>query len=366
MFLGVNLQCAQCHDHPLVDDYPQDWYYGIYAFMNRSFVFLDKKNKNMPYLAEKADGDVKYTSVFDKSKTEKATGPRLLDREPIPEPTLEKGQEYEVAPADGVRPVPKFSRRAQLAKNITSPDLASFRRNIVNRLWAHMMGRGLVHPLDMHSEGNPASHPELLEQLSVRFAATGFNIRAFLRELALSQTYQRSCVPPSGTEPAPETFAVASLKPLTPEQLAWAMMQATGLADSQRQALADKLNEATLHDSLAGNVASFVSTFGGVAGQPDTRFQATLDQALFVNNGNPLRDWIAPRAGNLVDRLAKLTDAAAASDELYLSVLTRLPSDDERRELTEYLNNRPVAERTAALQELVWALLASAEFRFNH
>ena len=366
MFLGVNLQCAQCHDHPLVDDYPQDWYYGIYAFMNRSFVFLDKKNKNTPYLAEKADGDVKYTSVFDKTKTEKATGPRLFGREPIPEPALEKGQEYEVAPADGVRPVPKYSRRTQLAKHISSPDLAPFKRNIVNRLWAHMMGRGLVHPLDMHSEGNPASHPELLDHLADRFGSTGFNMRTFLRELALSKTYQRSCIPPSGTEPAPETFAVAALKPLSPEQLAWTMMQATGLADSQRQALADKLNEATLHDSLAGNVAAFVSTFGGVPGQPEARFQATLDQALFVNNGSPLRDWIAPRAGNLVDRLTKLGDAAAASDELYLSVLTRLPSDDERREVAEYLNNRPAAERTAALQELVWALLASAEFRFNH
>lgn len=366
MFLGVNLQCAQCHDHPLVDDYPQDWYYGIYAFMNRSFVFLDKKNKNTPYLAEKADGDVKYTSVFDKTKTEKATGPRLFDREPVPEPTMEKGQEYEVAPADGVRPVPKFSRRAQLARHITSPDLAPFKRNIVNRLWAHMMGRGLVHPLDMHSEGNPASHPDLLDQLADRFAATGFNIRAFLRELALSQTYQRSCIPPSGTDPVAETFAVAAFKPLSPEQLAWAMMQATGLADAQRQALGDKLNEATLHDSLAGNVAAFVSTFGGVAGQPEARFQATLDQALFVNNGSPLRDWIAPRAGNLVDRLAKTSDAAAASDELYLCVLTRLPSEDERREVADYLNNRPAAERTAALQELVWALLASAEFRFNH
>jgi hypothetical protein len=366
MFLGVNLQCAQCHDHPLVDDYPQDWYYGIYAFLNRSFVFLDKKNKNTPYLAEKADGDVKYTSVFDKSKTEKTTGPRLLDREAIAEPTMEKGQEYEVAPADGVRPVPKFSRRAQLAKHITSLDLAPFKRNIVNRLWAHIMGRGLVHPLDMHSEGNPPSHPELLDQLAEQFAASGFNVRAFLRELALTQTYQRSCVPPSGTEPAPETFAVAALKPLSPEQLAWAMMQATGLADAQRLALGDKLNETTLHDSLAGNVGAFVSTFGGVPGQPDARFQATLDQALFVNNGSPLRDWIAPRAGNLVDRLVKTSDAAAVSDELYLGVLTRPPSDDERRDVAEYLNNRPAAERTAAMQELVWALLASAEFRFNH
>jgi hypothetical protein len=364
-FLGVNLQCAQCHDHPLVDGYPQDWYYGLNAFLNRSFLFTDKKNKNVAYFAEKADGEVTFVSVFDKTKTQKATGPRVLDGPPIAEPTFEKGKEYEVAPADGVRPVPKFSRRAQLASEITRPEVAAFRRNIANRLWAHMMGRGLVHPLDMQHDDNPPSHPEVLDALADRLAATNFDMRALWRELALSQTYQRSSVPASEADVPEDSFAVATLKPLSPEQLAWAMMQATGVTDVQRSALGQKLNEATLHDSLAGNVASFVSTFAGPPGQSDVRFQATLAQALFVRNGSPVRDWLAPRAGNLIDRLTKM-EPATPSDELYLSVLTRLPSDDERAEVADYLNARPAAERTAALQELVWAMLASAEFRFNH
>jgi hypothetical protein len=228
-----------------------------------------------------------------------------------------------------------------------------------------MMGRGLVYPLDMQHDDNPPSHPEVLDALADRLAATNFDMRALLRELALSQTYQRSSVPASEAGVPEDSFAVATLKPLSPEQLAWAMMQATGVTAVQRSALGQKLNEATLHDSLAGNVASFVSTFAGPPGQSDVRFQATLAQALFVRNGSPVRDWLAPRAGNLIDRLTRM-EPATASDELYLSVLTRLPSDDERAEVADYLNARPAAERTAALQELVWAMLASAEFRFNH
>jgi hypothetical protein len=367
LFLGVNLQCAQCHDHPLVDGYPQDWYYGLFAFMNRTALFTDKKNKNLVSLMEKADGDVTFSSVFDKTKTVKNAVPRVFEATPIDEPKFEKGQEYSVAPADGVKPVPKFSRRAQLAGKLTGPDVPAFRRNIVNRLWAHMMGRGLVHPVDLHHDDNPPSHPELLAALGDRFAAAKFDVRVMLRELALSQTYQRSSLPPpSGEAPPPESFAVASLKPLTPEQLAWSVMQATGLADHQRVALGDKLNETTLHDGLVGNVAPFISTFAGPAGQPEAKFQATLAQSLFINNGGQVRDWLAPRAGSLVDRLAKLSDPAAIADELYVSVLTRAPTAEERTDLADYLKDRPADQRVAAFQELAWALVASVEFRFNH
>ncbi len=367
VFLGVNLQCAQCHDHPLVDGYPQDWYYGLFAFVSRTALFTDKKNKNLVSLMEKADGDVTFTSVFDKTKAIKNATPRVLDAKAIDEPKLEKGQEYAVAPTDGVKPVPKFSRRAQLPSQLTSPDVPAFRRNMANRLWAHMMGRGLVHPVDMHHDDNPPSHPELLAALGDRFATAKFDVRTMLRELALSQTYQRSSLPPPSGEPPPaESFAVTSLKPLTPEQLAWSIMQATGLADHQRSALGAKLNEATLHDGLVGNVSPFVGTFAGPAGQPEGKFQATLAQSLFINNGGQVRDWLAPRAGSLVDRLMKLNDPAAIADELYLSILTRPPTTEERAEVAEYLTDRGADQRAAAFQELAWALVASVEFRFNH
>src|SRR5205085_3506113 len=130
LFLGMNLQCAQCHDHPLVDAYKQDHYYGVYAFLSRSYVFADKKAKTSVF-AEKAEGDVAFESVF-LPKVKKSTGPRLPDARPIAEPKFEKGKEYVVAPAKDVRPVPAFSRRALLAKEIV--ENKRFARAAANRL----------------------------------------------------------------------------------------------------------------------------------------------------------------------------------------------------------------------------------------
>jgi hypothetical protein len=365
LFLGMDLRCCQCHDHPLVDDYKQADYYGLFAFFNRTSLFPDKARGAV--LAEKAEGEVTYQSVFDPAKVTKETGPRLRDLPPVKEVALEKGKEYEVAPAAGVRPVPRVSRRARLAPLLASRDDPRFARNAVNRFWALLLGRGLVHPVDLDHPGNPPSHPELLDLLSREFATSGFNVRALLRELALSRTYQRSsAAPPGGQEVRPESLAVAHLKPLSPEQLALAAMQATGLTDAERQTLGKEPTEAALYARLAGNVAPFVATFGGPPGQTEgQQFQATLDQALFLRNGPLLRGWLKLRPGNLTDRLSRLQDPAAAAGELYLSVLTRPPTAEEAGEVAAYLKERQ-GDRPAALGELAWALLTSAEFRFNH
>src|SRR5262245_50712773 len=196
LFLGMNLTCAQCHDSPVVNDYRQDLYYGIFAFLNRTSLHADKAKK-MSVLAEKADGEATFQSVFDDKKETKTAGPRVPGRDAVAEPKFDKGKEYDVAPAKDVRPVPKFSRRAQLAAQVADAANVAFRRNIVNRLWAQMMGRGLVHPVDLDHADNPPSHPELLTLLADEFAEMKFDVRAFLRELALSQTYQRSSETPA-------------------------------------------------------------------------------------------------------------------------------------------------------------------------
>src|SRR5262249_53902574 len=145
---------------------------------------------------------------------------RLPHGAALTEPKSEKGQEYQVAPADGVRPVPRYSRRAQLAPLLTGPENPAFRRNVANRLWALLLGRGLVHPLDLDHPANPPSHPELLTLLADEFAASGHHVRAFLRELALTQAYQHSSELPAGLKEVPDgSFAVARLRPLSPEQL---------------------------------------------------------------------------------------------------------------------------------------------------
>jgi hypothetical protein len=364
LFLGTNLQCCQCHDHPRVEDYKQLHFYGLFAFVSRTSMVVDKKTK-VAVLSEKADGAVTFQSVFDPAKVTKSTGPRLPEGPPLKEPAVVKGKEYVVAPAAGARSVPTYSRRALLGPALARADNEGFKRNIANRLWALMMGRGLVHPLDLDHSANPPSHPELLTMLAADIGARKFDMRGFLRELALSQTYQRSSeLPSGGKEPAPTSYTVALLKPLTPEQLAWSLMQATGLTDAERQALGKKATEAALYTRLAGNAAPVVKAFAGQSGKPQ-EFDASLDQALFLANGPTVRGWLSPRPGNLTDRLSRLTNPDALAEELYLSVFTRLPSAEERKEVVDFLAHRQ-PDRAAALQDMTWALLASAEFRFNH
>ncbi|MCC6419329.1 MAG: DUF1549 domain-containing protein [Gemmataceae bacterium] len=365
LFLGMNLQCAQCHDHPLVSHYRQDHYYGVFAFLNRSYLLNDRAKK-VSVFAEKAEGEVSYQSVFDPKLT-KSTPPRLPGGPPLAEPKQPRGKEYAVQPGKGTAGVPAFSRRARLGALLTAPENTAFRRTAANRLWALIMGRGIIDPVEYDHPSNPPAHPELLDALGDELAALKYDVKAFLKQIALSQTYQRSSALPKGTKelPDPKTFAVAQVRGLSPEQFAWSMMQATGLTDAERKALGKKATDAAVFAKLAPNVTAFVGIFGGPAGTPDEGFQATLDQALFLQNGALMRTWLTPRPGNLMDRLGKLKDDAAVAEELYLSAFTRYPNEEERREVADYLRGR-TGDRAAALQELAWAVLASAQFRFNY
>ena len=393
MFLGRDLQCAQCHDHPLVDDYKQVHYYGLYAFLNRTTLFEGGKNGSV--LSEKADGDVTFTSVFKKKVTHR-TGPRILDRPAVDEQEGAKGAEYLVAPdkENKNRPIPRYSRRAELAPRLTSGTVPEFNRNIVNRLWAMMMGRGLVHPVDLHHADNPPSHAELLDLLAREFVAMGYDVKAFLRELALTEAYQRSSEPPPGASAndestATSTLSVFPLKPLTPEQLAWSVMQGLGLVsaakaqaverldrndpklraifqtDAKRRALRASMIEEAVHDQLQSGIVPFVQQFAATAGQPQDATEPTVHQALFLSNGSTIQSWLAPSADKLIGRLGAMMDTSSIAEELYLSLYSRRPADDERAEVVRYLTLRG-KERVPALQELAWALLASTEFRLNH
>ncbi len=363
VFLGRNLQCAQCHDHPLVEEYKQAHFYGIQAFFNRAFLYPNAQDANA-VIAEKADGEVTFASVFDPKKVSMTTAPKVLAWQPISDPKAEKGKEYKVAPAKGVKPVPAYSRFAQLGAAVASADNVAFRRTAANRVWAFVFGRGLVHPLDYDHEGNPASHPALLDLLAEELAAHKFDVKWLVREIVRSETYQRSSGWTAETPPEPDRYLVAPLKPLDPEQFAHAILQATGHTDAIRSGLPKGATENDLHTKVVGSAAPIVAAFGSVPGEPAGEFSSTLGQTLFVKHGGHVRGLIAPRAGNLLDRALKLPDPTAVADELYLSVFTRPPTTEETAEITEAL--RGVTDRTAVLTEIVWAMLATAEFRFNH
>jgi hypothetical protein len=353
LFLGMNLQCAQCHDHPLNEDWKQEHYYGLHAFVSRTSIVRDNAAKSMR-LAEKADGEVSFQSVFDPRKVTKTTLPRVPFGPALPD-VVDKAKPYLVGPATGVASRPKYSRRARLAESVARADYVPFRRNIANRLWAMMMGRGLVEPLDRDSVVNRPTHPELLELLADDIAERKFDMRSFVRELALSRTYQRS----SESRADGPLYSSAILKPLTPEQLGWSLLEATGMVETHRLSLGTKATEEAIHARHRDILPTFARAFGGNPGEAQT-FDARMDQALFLANGPTVRSWLVSRPGSLLFRLEKLSGAALA-DELYMSIFTRLPDDEERKEVADFLARRP-----KALADLAWGLLASTEFRFNH
>jgi len=198
IFFARDLQCCQCHDHPLIEHYHQADYYGLYAFLQRGYLTLDPtkpENKGKPvYFGERAEGasPATFQSVFDPKKTKHGTRPRLPGDTEIDEPYYPVGTEYELAAAGAAYQRPKYSRRARFGDEILNSNNAAFRRNIVNRLWAHMFGQGLFEPLDLDHPDNPPANPALLNLLADEFVSMGYDIKVFLREIALTAAYQRS------------------------------------------------------------------------------------------------------------------------------------------------------------------------------
>ena len=376
IFLGRDMQCAQCHDHPSIDDYLQRHYYGVSAFLQRSYLFTDPKSKQAS-IGEKAEGTVKFTSVF--TSEEGQTQPRILDLPEIADPPADEDP-YVAKPDKNTRGVPKYSRRLQLTAALTSPEQRAYRQNIANRLWAQVMGRGLVEPLDMFHELNPASHPVLLSLLADDLVAHDYDMRRTIREMMLSRAYQRSSELLDGAEPADERYYAALLKPLTPEQLAWSSMQATGVVQLTRAKISQRLKEEqpafdlasqedafqleqAVHDEVQSQVDVFVEVFG--ASNEQRGLNATADQALFLMNGALLSGWLKPAGGNLCDRLLRCSDRNALVHELYFSTLTRAPTEAEIESADEFLLSFGNDEKSG-IQELVRTILCSAEFRLNH
>ncbi len=198
IFFGRDVQCAQCHDHPLVADYEQSEYFGILSFVNRTYLFQDEKRGNLQFLGEKGEGALEFASVFKPENGKSVAQPVLpiamaMDAEPD---FVDSADAYVVAPEKDKRGIPRYSRRQQLAVLATHPENQSFNRNLANRLWANMMGMGVVHPVDMHHSDNPPVSAALLRLLSDELVASQYDLREFLRQIARSRTYQRSVLLP--------------------------------------------------------------------------------------------------------------------------------------------------------------------------
>jgi hypothetical protein len=376
LFLGMDLKCAKCHDHPSVDDWKQAHYWGLFTYLNQTKQATNSKDKQAYLVEGLATKKVEFQSVFETEK--KNTGPRLPGGKEIEIPTFEKGQEFENPAADGLPAVPKFRPRELLARDLTAKDNTYFVRNSVNRFWFLMMGRGLVHPLDEVHGKNPPSHPTLLDLLAKEFVAHGFDVKWLLREIALSKSYQRSSrLPAKAKSVEASSYRTAHPKALTPKQLLNAVLKATGNLEKvyamKANPNAEKFDRKgyftgtnlDLPPSLDEIRAVFVQTYGKPPGEAEVDFMPGLNKSLFLMNDKLIIHWLKPHKGNLIERLTKLKAPEAIAEKLYLSVLARLPEEVEKATVADYLQQNE-KRHNAALGDLAWALLNSAEFRLNH
>jgi hypothetical protein len=365
-FFGVNISCAQCHDHPLVRDWKQDHFFGMKAFLSRTFV---NGNGNDSFLGEHGYGTIRFKTTEDVERQARLmflTGRKVEDpdgKEPSKDDQkkekaeLDRSKKAKVPP-----PTPKFSARAKLVElALGSGDREFFSRAIVNRIWHRLFGQGLVMPLDQMHSANPPSHPELLAWLARDLADHGYDLRRLIRGLVLSDVYARGSRWDGSETPRPSLFAVALVRPLTPMQLATSLRLATVDPASLPGEFRSEPFEKRI-GALEESGRSLASSFSTSGGDP----QIGVAEALLFSNGKKVsHELLSDGPGSLVGRLEHASGSGEVIDLAMRNILSRAPDEEEVRALSTFL-----AERTdrpeEARRQLVWILLADSEFRFNH
>ncbi len=367
MFLGMDLACAQCHDHLFIDDYKQADFQGLFAFINNSFI---RSDTDYPAIGMKPiKVRLEFNSVFEEGTF--STGPKLPGLSEITIPEFIGGEEFAVEPNKETKApgIPKFNPLDFLAKQLPTATNESFNLNAVNRIWYLMMGRGIVHPMDLHHSDNPPSHPQLLSLMGQQFADNNYDIKWLIRQIGLSRTYQRTgTITPSVANAKRHEYRVFSEKPLSAEQLMWSMLTATGqlnLIPTQTTTVGADSTEPQqeqLDESIDGIRTDFLDAYANPPREPETEFAPSVRGALFVLNGPRVLSWIPAKPGNLADLLNKQDREYA--DTLYLAILSRKPTLDETNYFNQYIVSH--SDKTKAIEQAIWALLASNEFSINH
>jgi hypothetical protein len=330
VFLGVRLGCANCHNHPL-DRWTQDDYHGLAAVFSR--------------LSRGRQVQLTSRGGVTNPRTEEPALPRI------------PGVSYLAADGD---------HREQVAQWLTSKDNARFARATVNRLWRAMFGRGLVEPVDDMRDTNPATHPELLVQLAQDFVKHDCDLRHTLRLIALSETYSRSSAIQTGNTSDDRFYSRSFHRPLSPEVLADAVADVTGVPNTfpnhelgtRAIALVDPLSPAPSLDILGR-----CSRAGGCEDRSTT---GGLPAQLHLLNGEFINQKLAAKEG----RLLRLIESRTANDkivrEFYVRGLGREPTANELSHWLKQLDSVNETERRERLEDFVWSLLVSREFRENH
>jgi len=340
VFLGVRIECAQCHKHPFAD-WNREQFWSMAAF----FAGVQGKRQGDILVADK-ENPYKRDIVMP-GASEKVVQARFLDGS---KPNWETGA----------------TTRATFAEWVTSPNNAFFARTAVNRTWAYFFGTGLVEPIDeMIGADIPNPHPELLDLLAREFAEKQFNLKYLFRAITLTQAYQRTSAFPKGetTKPDPTLFTRMPLKGMSPEQLFDSLATATGFRDTGESS---PLGE-VLGIGKASPRSQFVTKFTNLSDRA-TMAQTSILQALTLMNGKVTADATSLERS---ETLAALLDAPFLStadrvETLYLAAFSRRPSGKELDRAVRFIGERNANGYAEAVADVFWALLNSSEFVLNH
>jgi len=354
-FFGIRIDCAQCHDHMIASEIEQRHYWGLVAFFNRG---KNEKTDVGPRVVESAIGG--FSEFADLSGSSSPNVLTFYDADAIDEPRPDKDTKeedsddlYLAAARQGEPRVPKFSRREKFVQEVVDkhPMVA---RAMVNRVWAMLLGRGIVHPFDQMDSVHEPSHPELLDWLAEDFRTSDYDTRRLIRGIANSRAYQLDSRRPDGVDD-PATFAWYLERPLTAEQLARSMQ--LGLKSRYE-------NQHPLVGSIREKLPEVM---------PETVITG-IGESLFLSNNPAVNQFISDSNSetDLLPRLADGQSVSAATDSLFITLLGRLPDPDERGEVERFLkagassDEQPQTVPIERLRLAAWTLITSAEFRFNH
>ncbi len=315
LFLGQQIQCTQCHDHPS-NEWKQDHFWGINAFfkgMRAEAVTKPNATGVDAYdHTELTDEPTDSYVRFDRRNGLVGVAlPKFLDGRKISQGT-------------------DVIRRAELAKLIADPGNEALAKAFVNRAWAHFLGRGFVHPVDDFGSHNPPSHPELLDRLAKEFTASGYDIKKLCRWIMLSRPYQLSSSKTKGSEKDDGLFSQMQLKPMTPEQLFDSLMTATR---AHRSGSGDE--DHRKRDAWSNQ---FLFAFANDEGEESSGFQGTIPQALMMMNGEMMNEALSGKPGSFLGDVIDQAQRQGRSPEgfmvnsIYLAALSRFPSP---REITQ-------------------------------
>ena len=361
LFLGLPMQCAECHDHK-TEVWSQEDFYGIAAF----FAGIDSQRKGNIQMMDTAGNERRMDNFLITNKPENSIWVERLEKQV--RPRFLGGTEYKGS---------LLKKREALAQWMTDKSNPYFSQAIVNRIWQRFMGRAFVEPVDGFGEENQPTNPELLKSLAKDFVIYNYDLQHLMRTILNSEAYQRTSQTNESNKDDQLYYSHAYVKPLSAEQFFYSVLQATGferlqqvrMKGSKKQGGEDRKGMLRqLEGMKREHLKKFLFLLDNGEMEEIEAFNGTIPQALMMINGDMVNDSASHEArGGFVNYvLEKWRGPIERMEYIYLNILSRLPTAKEKTYFRRYLERSLYRNKDFAYEDLYWVLLNSAEFSLNH